>query len=428
MASSSRPRAILAGYENTPTKIPLPSAAPVSLRKHASKSLGNLAAIARGDIGPSQHPSFPGNIYDNPIDVDRTPAKQLAGQGGSSIRSRKDRFGRNSIGSPSDLKKRYSGIYGAEDVTMASAYGCRFGSPAVAGTSTGSFDLAGADNSAMASPFMLKAGISRPRKSSLVGPGGISGTRQQTGAGGGTQTPAEVLAQQRQQIQAPAPISAPTSTGSGASSSSYVPSAGAGSTHVHAMATPAKWTPDDPDLPSPFLRRMTTAPATIPTVPSVPASTAPLYPTIPFTSTEDRHSAPAYTARTQDRPERERERASERAALGAIPLPSQIGHTSSAASSVESKSEKATSTYEIGAGIAKMGIRHKGSAPPAPGITMGGIPRSKSGNLHQYATMRAAREDGARVVGGTAGTGDVRREGQGTGSLGYARNRAIGRG
>jgi NIMA (never in mitosis gene a)-related kinase len=402
VASGSRPGAVPSVYENTPTKIPLPSAAPLSLRKHASKSLGNLAAIARGDIGPSMpltsaNPSFPGNLYHNPIELDRTPAKQVAG-GSSSIRSRKDRFGRNSIGSPGDLKQKYMHI--GEDITMASANGGHYISPAmfrqnaaVAGLDDGDIG----DNSAMASPFLLSKGPygGRPRKSSLVGQGGISGLRQAAASAsnsGAGQTPAEVLAQQRQQIQAPAPVSAASSASASTHSAHSAPTSYAlekrQATNDAVQATPAKWSPDDPDLPSPFLRRMTTAPAVVTT-------TAPSNGTVGSAASvpAQHHSQPFRSAR-------------ERLALGPISVPNATA---------------AGAIADVASGVSKLGIRPKSSAPP--GTTgMSAIPRSKSGNLHQYALNRAASEEKV------AKTGPVSGAGAGVGSMGYARSRTNGRG
>ena len=179
-------------FDETPSKIPvavgvaspvpldrLPSAGQATpLRRAATKSLGNIAAVYRGDA---------------------TPAKQTI-----STFDRK----RTSIGSPSELQYNY-----CEDVSMAT--------------------------SSIASPAIF---IPRPRRSSIA-PGATSSR-----AAGPSCSSAESLTLEQENVS-PQPhqtmIPAPTH--------SFV---------YKEAATPAKWAMEDPDLPSPFLRRAPSAPVT----------------------------------------------------------------------------------------------------------------------------------------------------------------------
>lgn len=198
-------------YDDTPSKVPFPSAfaSPVPFatgkiagfharrgsnasslprRLTPSKSLTNLGSRARADaeerLMPMQstpaRPRMPG-----------TPNRHIAG--------------RTSIGSPGELEKVF-----AEDVTMATASFA--GSPAP---------------SLMPTPFKV-----RPRKSF-------------------SEDSVEVVTAPPTLIPAPTYIYRPE-------------------------ATPAKWSAEDPDCPSPFIRRTNSAAPLLPalTIPSGPASGA----------------------------------------------------------------------------------------------------------------------------------------------------------
>lgn len=367
IASSSRQRAQHHLYEDTPSKIPAPSAPPLSLRRHASKSLGNLAAIARSEAPSSESSPANGSGIDYrqafPIGGDQTPAKQVAGfysaltaaqaraaNGGEfgapiSIRSPRQRPGRSSIGSPGDLKQRFAQYYNT-DITMASAGAA---SPAVGGGIISS----DSDASMAGSPF-IRPGLLRQRKSS-TGSGLAFGLPSRPAAATATATAsasasgsAEASGSQSggsagSVVSGRAPIrtgteSAPCETESAAMHPAF----------QGVRATPAKWSVDDPDLPSPFLRRMPTAPAAI-----------------PGAATE------RMTTMSRDR-ERERER--DRMVLGQINPQPAIGTGTTRAAS--------TAPWTVNA---------------YPGLRKAPIPRSKSGNLHQVVLQRNA-------VGATAGT------------------------
>ncbi|WWD19593.1 hypothetical protein CI109_104055 [Kwoniella shandongensis] len=204
-------------YGDTPSKIPLaatvsspapldarftnfgiqPRAAP-PLRRGNTKSLGNLAAAARADAERDAAWAA----------TEATPAKQTM-----SFSARQQR---TSIGSPSELSK--GGVY-SEDISMATA------SPM-----------------SIASPWMP-----RPRRSSVAPPSGLNLGAQLAAING----------------ESSSTSSGVSSEASSASSSktSLPPTMIPAPTFVYReAATPAKWAPEDPDLPSPFLRRASTAP------------------------------------------------------------------------------------------------------------------------------------------------------------------------
>jgi len=136
---------------------------------------------------------------------DSTPAKQTMPQPGRQ---------RTSIGSPSEL-------YLNEDITMAS-----MASPAL---------------SVLASPATF---VPRARRSSIAPTGTLSSHSSGSLASGSS---SESITSHDQENIPPTMIPAPTA---------FV---------YREAATPAKWTMEDPDLPSPFLRRMPTAPPAVPT-------------------------------------------------------------------------------------------------------------------------------------------------------------------
>ncbi|KIR51410.1 NEK protein kinase [Cryptococcus gattii Ru294] len=182
---------------DTPSKIPLATAAAspaplearfgishlqprpaTPMRRAATKSMGNLAGVARAQAAQE----WTGVTQS-------TPAKQFS----FPIRQQ-----RTSIGSPSELQSVY-----CEDVSMISA---------------------------IPSPW-----VSRPRKSS-VAPSIVTGQQEGPDSGESFST-----ANSRPTSLAPTQIPAPTFT-------------------YREAATPAKWSLDDPDLPSPFIRRPNSMP------------------------------------------------------------------------------------------------------------------------------------------------------------------------
>ncbi|WVR07723.1 hypothetical protein IAU60_004765 [Kwoniella sp. DSM 27419] len=203
-------------YAETPSKIPLASVASplpldsrmagmsiqpraiTPLRRNNTKSLGNLAAAARADAERDAAWAA----------AEATPAKQIVGS---------TRQQRTSIGSPSELAKA---VY-CEDISMAS-----YASPM-----------------SMASPW-----APRPRRSSLIPAApasnaqpSSSGSSSASGSSSGSAGSTESSQDTYKAAIPPTMIPAPT----------FV---------YREAATPAKWAMEDPDLPSPFLRRATTAP------------------------------------------------------------------------------------------------------------------------------------------------------------------------
>ncbi|KAK8853176.1 hypothetical protein IAR55_003878 [Kwoniella newhampshirensis] len=213
-------------YGDTPSKIPLAatvsSPAPLDvrfanspiqpraatpLRRANTKSLGNLAAAARADA--ERDAAWAAS--------EATPAKQTL-----SFSARQQR---TSIGSPSELAK--GGVY-SEDISMATA------SPM-----------------SMASPWMP-----RPRRSSIVPSGSNLGGQTSTASASGSS------ATGGPSTSSITPSDSNTVTSASSSSKTSLPPTmiPAPTFQYREAATPAKWSPEDPDLPSPFLRRAATAP------------------------------------------------------------------------------------------------------------------------------------------------------------------------
>ncbi|OCF38189.1 NEK protein kinase [Kwoniella heveanensis BCC8398] len=241
-------------YADTPSKIPLASMsspAPLDsrfatlgiqqpraitpMRKNATKSLGNLAAAARADAERDAAWAA----------AEATPAKQILG-GPSSHRAQQ----RTSIGSPSELTRGTGmGVY-CEDITMASMTGSPMSiaspwlprprrssvAPTTASSQQYSSSSTAAAGSATASATGSGSGYDSASSSSA------SGESRGSGSGSGRNTATVSLP--------PTQIPAPT----------FV---------YREAATPAKWALEDPDLPSPFLRRANTAP-----IPSTTTTTA----------------------------------------------------------------------------------------------------------------------------------------------------------
>jgi hypothetical protein len=135
-------------------------------------------------------------------------------------------------------------------------------------------------------------------------------------------------------------------------------------------ATPAKWLTEESELPSPFLRRIPSAP---------PASGS---------SSQDDYSGAG---------------SRERAVLGAINLQSSIPSASTASSSVQpTLGIPGKAPAGSGAGTAKShGTRGSGNPGLGTGSTM---PRSKSGNMHQQVLRANAVAAGRGGTGITDGT------------------------
>lgn len=243
LPSASRPHRPLhtASYDDTPSKIPIPiystpsliSAAARgqgSLRRAASKSLGNLAARAQAEAAAE---AAYANSAIVPSAAEATPAKQV-------LRGHR---GRSSISSPNELKKEYAQAYSSnwtEDVSMRS--------PALS----------------IASPFVpLGAGPAGIRRKSI---GLTRGTSAGSVVGAGMRPSGSASSQESMStgesgssIHAQAILSLAQGSSSSSSSSSC-----AGGFTTCQLPTPAKWSLEDPDLPSPFLRRMPTAPPAVP--------------------------------------------------------------------------------------------------------------------------------------------------------------------
>ncbi|WRT70274.1 uncharacterized protein IL334_007272 [Kwoniella shivajii] len=215
-ATSRFSRTAHPAYGDTPSKIPLAAIASPTplerisnfaiqprtatpLRRNATKSLGNIAAAARLDAERDAATAM----------TEATPAKQIRG---SNMHSRQ----RSSIGSPDDLK-----VY-CEDISMASPM-------------------------SVASPWM------RPRRSSIVPASFNNASTQGSSSSGSASTSNSSSSNYSNESNElnnkhnlpPTMIPAPIST------NNYI---------YKEAATPAKWNAEDPDLPSPFLRRAATAP------------------------------------------------------------------------------------------------------------------------------------------------------------------------
>lgn len=216
--SASRPPrpAHAPSYDDTPSKIPVPiystpsivrpgSNAQGSLRRAASKSLGNLAARARAEAAADAERALCTALHG---ETDATPAKQVL---------RGHPRGRSSISSPNDLKLNG---YWNEDISMAS--------PAIS----------------IASPFVpLAPGIRRKSVGLVRGSsaGSIGGLKPS-----GSSTSQDSVST--------------TDSGSAVNQQTSYASSSSNSAFSATLPTPAKWSQEDPDLPSPFLRRAPTAP------------------------------------------------------------------------------------------------------------------------------------------------------------------------
>ncbi|ORY33500.1 kinase-like domain-containing protein [Naematelia encephala] len=227
------PRNQYAAYDDTPSKIPMATALASPL------PLGNLTNMPPPAATPLRRNNTKslGNLAAEARaqaarSAEATPAKQITNA--FPVRSIK----RTSIGSPSEARAVYY-----EDISMASASPMSYASPA---------------------PF-----IPRPRRSSIAPEGGLL-------AGPST-------------LPASESSSSTDSMGSEASSgpemAKYVPPTmiPAPTFLYREHATPAKWSAEDPDLPSPFLRRgssMVTAPAFNNPAPRQPLGTIDLQTTI----------------------------------------------------------------------------------------------------------------------------------------------------
>lgn len=337
LLSAARPARVYHqhSYDDTPSKIPVPAYAnpahpalrqPGSLRRNASKSLGNLAARAQAEAvgkGSSWADAAPRG---RDVNVEATPAKQVIGGFGHGHRP-----GRSSISSPDDLKKKESSYhqapipnanqyYWTEDVSMASP-ATTVGSPFVP-LAPGAGGIMPSDRrrSIPRPPFSFGFGV-RPLVSTTSSQESIS-----SASGSGDSGP---------DLQALALASGSGGPSSNASSSSQQTS----------LPTPAKWSMEDPDLPSPFLRRMPTAPPAF------------------LSGGGGGGLAPSASAR-------------ERAPLGLInPQPSASGSGSAGP-----------------------------IAPKKPGMSTVPMPRSRSGNLHQHVLKQnAAHSQADKRSAGTAG-------------------------
>lgn len=227
------PRPIHAAYEDTPSKIPLAAAilspAPLErstamrnvtpLRRNATKSLGNIAQEYRTQSERDAEWAS----------LEATPAKQTI----PALGRHQERH-RSSIGSPGEVH----GLY-CEDITMAS--------PAMS----------------MASPF-----FPRPRRSSVARAFLLS--QQQSVS---ALPPSESASSTDSMTSATSDSSATSSAGDPSKTATFPPTMIPAPTYVYReVATPARWLEEDPDLPSPFLRRGSSVPsAPLPTM-GVPAT------------------------------------------------------------------------------------------------------------------------------------------------------------
>ncbi|WVR00242.1 hypothetical protein IAU59_007384 [Kwoniella sp. CBS 9459] len=363
-------------YGETPSKIPLASMsspAPLDcrianlgiqqpraitpMRKNATKSLGNLAAAARADAERNAAWAV----------AEATPAKQIVGGGRAGGPSSHRAQQRISIGSPSELAKGM-GVY-CEDITMASAtgspmsvaspwlprprrssvapvtlgvvHGQQYSSASTAASGPGSANVASASGSASGSSSGSGSGPGYDSASSSSG----SGSGESSGSDTGRNATAITFP--------PTQIPAPT----------FI---------YREAATPAKWALEDPDLPSPFLKRADTAP--------IPGSAS------TFASTYNEMRQP----------------------LGAISM----NPVQPPTQTVSLPSSTATATANAN-GNAIAGVRSYGAAKseegqgvtvPAPSMAMTNkqMPRRKSGtlNLHQHVLRH-----NAVMAGRTSGEG-----------------------
>ncbi|ORX40631.1 kinase-like domain-containing protein [Kockovaella imperatae] len=207
--SKAAVQSTISAYDDTPSKIPFlsnasghsgdrpGSRAATPLRRNATKSMGNLGSQYRMD--QARH--------------EGTPARQVLPHFGAKQRS--------SIGSPSDVRMD-------QDISMASPASSAFMSPV---------------------PYMP-----RPRRSSIA-PSAYSTQSSSRPPSTSTSTDSITSADHTEndrrshESNENVPVVPPT----------MIP--GPASFVYREAATPAKWGAEDPDLPSPFIRRMPTAPA-----------------------------------------------------------------------------------------------------------------------------------------------------------------------
>lgn len=235
-------------YDDTPSKIPIPTystpssffssgltarhastsaAAAGSLRRNASKSLGNLAARAQAEARADADRAS--SSATSSVLGDATPAKQV--RGGHIPK-------RSSIGSPNDLQRQHNQYAAAAASTRGVG---------------GDYYSNWTDDISMASPAISVGGspfVPTRRKSAGVG------SKVIPTAAGGT-NPA---------IRPSTSASSQESISSGESGEN-IQVLVSGTTYTQQTSinqgypTPiAKYSIEDPDLPSPFLRRMSTAP------------------------------------------------------------------------------------------------------------------------------------------------------------------------
>ena len=224
LAAVSRfPRLAHPAYEDTPSKIPLASvvASPAlldrlsnfqapggpALRRNTTKSLGNLASAARADVEREAARAEAG---------DATPTKQTIPY---------PRHQRTSIGSPSELKAGWS-----EDVSMSS--------PAITDFSHGR------QVASLPTPRRRRDSIESNYKVWKPDPAGRlmpCTSPESIDAFSRLRSNCSDASRGRLTTKPPTMIPAPA----------FV---------YREAATPARWTPEDPDLPSPFIRRYPTAP------------------------------------------------------------------------------------------------------------------------------------------------------------------------
>ena len=300
VAPNRFPRNTHPAYEDTPSKIPLAAtiASPgphdqiyrhfntTPLRRNNTKSLGNLNSAYRADaVG---------------VPVDATPAKQTL----AFYRLKQ----RTSIGSPSELQAGGGGAY-CEDVSMASPAYSNFASPA---------------------PFVPRSRRSSVAPNALLSHQASSASSIQ-GLHHGPSTDSILSSTTESCV-----------TSNESNTATLPPTMIPAPTFVYREAsTPAKWQMEDPDLPSPFLRRAPTAPAQMQHVPQPTTQVA--HSTIP-----------------------------ERQPLGSI----NVQPTISAPGAV------------AGGGAGAGGHKGKGAT----------IPRSRSGTLHQH-VLRTNAQQVARTSG-----------------------------
>jgi hypothetical protein len=235
IAADPRMSRLYPSFEDTPSKIPTsastlalgPARAPTPLRRNATKSLGNLGGAARAQAERDA-------VWAS-MNATQTPAKQCI----------PGRVGRTSIGSPSELQNGTHGYAHAHAHAHAHVYAHAHAHPHAHGY-TYSEDIS------MASPSVGSPWVPRPRRSSIAPSIHVplpqpSSSASSLESGTSGESAATTVSDRIAHIAIPPTmIPAPTT--------SYIYREG---------ATPAKWSAEDPDLPSPFLRRTPSAPAGI---------------------------------------------------------------------------------------------------------------------------------------------------------------------